>query len=300
MGLYLIDVFGNELLLHEEDKGCFDPMPLAPRLLPFETPSRVNLAQEEGLFYVADVYRGTHTKGVERGSVKWLRVIESPEKRSFNPEERWDGQGRQNPAMNWHDFNNKRILGTVPVEEDGSACFRLPSDCYVYFQLLDAQGMMLQSMRSGVMARPGEQAGCVGCHENRRTAPPPATVGRLLATQRPPSTLDGWHGSPRLFGFMQEVQPVFDRYCVQCHDYGKEAGGKLNLAPDHTLTFNTAYMELWRKGYIAPVGAGPYQTIEAKGWGSHASKLVAVIQNGHQGRRYGPGELGPARHLDRP
>ena len=62
-----------------------------------------------------DVYLGTHMEGVERGSVKWLRVVESPEKR-FWTRPPWDGQGQEAPAMNWHDFNNKRILGTVPVE----------------------------------------------------------------------------------------------------------------------------------------------------------------------------------------
>ena len=31
---------------------------------------------------------------------------------------------------------------------------------------------------------------------------------------------------------MAEVQPVFNKHCVGCHDYGKEAGKKLNLAPD--------------------------------------------------------------------
>ena len=42
--------------------------------------------------------------------------------------------------MAWDDFNNKRILGTVPVEEDGSAYFEVPADRFVYFQLLDEQG----------------------------------------------------------------------------------------------------------------------------------------------------------------
>ncbi|MDZ7618073.1 MAG: hypothetical protein U1E05_13800, partial [Patescibacteria group bacterium] len=33
-GIYLVDVFGNELLLHAEAPGCFDPMPLGPRPRP--------------------------------------------------------------------------------------------------------------------------------------------------------------------------------------------------------------------------------------------------------------------------
>jgi hypothetical protein len=86
---------------------------------------------------------------------------------------------------------------------------------------------------------------------------------------------------------MAEVQPVFNKRCVGCHDYGQEAGRKLNLAPDRTLTFNTAYTELWRKGYLHCVGAGPAEIQPAYAWGSHASKLVQVLRQpgtpGHEG-----------------
>ena len=75
---------------------------------------------------MSDVYQGTHLAGVKRGEVKWLRVVESPEKR-FWTKPGWNGQGFEGPAMNWTDFGNKRILGTVPVEADGSAYFRVPA-----------------------------------------------------------------------------------------------------------------------------------------------------------------------------
>jgi hypothetical protein len=103
-----------------------------------------------------------------------------------------------------------------------------------------------------------------------------------LALQRPPRRLAGWHGEPRMFGFTAEVQPVFDRACVRCHDYGTEGGAHLNLAPDRTTTFNTAYNELWRKGYVKAVGAGPAATQQPYAWGSHASELVAVLRAGHE------------------
>jgi hypothetical protein len=281
MGIYLIDLDGNETLLHVEGPGCFDPMPLAPRALPPAIPARRDFEQKTGQFYVADVYLGTHMKDVERGTVKYLRVVESPEKQTFAEHQQWGGQGQQNPGMNWHDFNNKRILGTVPVEADGSARFEVPADTYIYFQLLDAEGMMVQSMRSGTIIQPGELQGCVGCHESRNSAPPPPRALSLLALQRAPSTLEGWRGPQRFFGYRAEVQPVFDKHCVSCHDYGKEAGDKLLLCGDTTMTFNTSYMELWRKKLIAAIGAGPAETQPAYGWGSHASRLVAVIQSGH-------------------
>ncbi len=282
MGLYLVDVFGNEVLLHQDPLGCFDPMPLRPSPAPPALPERAEPMDSEGIWFVADVYRGTHMQGVERGSVKWLRVIESPEKRSFNPEEIWGGQGQQNPAMNWHDFNNKRILGTVPVEEDGSAHFAVPARRFVYFQLLDANGQMVQSMRSGAFLQPGEKNGCVGCHESRHSAPFPAGQLTPMALRRPPSRLEGWHGPQRFFNYLAEVQPVFDQHCVRCHDYGKPAGEKLNLAGDRSLTFNASYADLWRKNLVKVAGAGPHATFAPRAWGSHASRLIQVLQAGHQ------------------
>jgi hypothetical protein len=85
-----------------------------------------------------------------------------------------------------------------------------------------------------------------------------------------------------LFSYIDEVQPVFDNHCARCHDYGQEAGTKLNLARDRTNTFNTSYNELWRKGYINSIGGGPAEIQQAYAWGSHPSKLVQVIREGHE------------------
>ncbi len=281
MGIYLIDVFGNEIILHVEEPGCYDPMPLSPRPHPPIIPSRRNFKNDYGCFYVVNVYEGTHMKGVKAGAVKYLRVVESPEKR-FWTHPAWGGQGVHCPAINWHSFENKRILGTVPVAEDGSAYFEVPSDKFVFFQLLDENKMMVQSMRSGTIVQSGERTGCIGCHESRRSAPPQLNTKMPIALQHPPSKLQGWHGKPRLFSYIRDVQPVFDKHCVTCHDYGKDAGEKLNLAGDRTNTFNTSYNELWRKKYIKAIGAGPADIQQPFSWGSHVSKLVKVIREGHE------------------
>lgn len=284
-GIYLLDLSNRELLVHAEGGpdslfGCYDPMPLAPSPLPPALPDRTDMAAKEGLFYVADIYEGTHLEGVARGTVKYLRVVESPEKRTFT-QPSWNGQGQQAPAMAWHDFNNKRILGTVPVEADGSAYFTAPADTFVYFQLLDEKGMMVQSMRSGTIVRPGETQGCTGCHEDRLSAPPPARASAMAALTQPPSRLAPWHGAARFFSYQAEVQPVFDQHCVRCHDYGQEAGKVLNLAGDRDLTFNTSYNELWRKGFIKVVGAGPAAIQPALSWGARASRLTRALLEPH-------------------
>ncbi len=275
-GIYLVDVFGNEVLLHTEGPGCYDPMPIRrTRRPPLPAPHR-DFKNRPGVFYVQNVYRGTHMKGVKRGVVKYLRVVESPEKRHWSRGS-WNGQGYTAPGMNWHSLENKRILGTVPVASDGSAHFKVPSDTFVYFQLLDENGMMIQSMRSGTVVQSGEVTGCIGCHEGRNEAPLLYKGSGVEALNHPPDKLNGWYGPKRMFSFMREVQPVFNRYCVECHDYGKKAGEKLNLAPDRTLAFNAAYQELWKKGYVKCVGGGPAEIQEAYSWGSHASPLIREL-----------------------
>jgi hypothetical protein len=228
MGLYYLDLQGNEVLVHAEAPGCFDPMPLKPRTPPPSHPQRRSFSDPNGVgtFYVQNVTIGTHMQGVQPGTVKFLRIVESPEKRNWSGRE-WFGQGAEAPGMNWHNFENKRILGTVPVEADGSAYFEAPGNTFVFFQALDENGMMVQSMRSGAYVQPGERYGCVGCHENRVGDIPQAKT-QPTAMTRAPDKLEGWYGAPRLFSFQKEVQPIFDKHCVSCHDYGKKAGLKLN------------------------------------------------------------------------
>ncbi len=279
-GIYLIDTAGNEELIYEDPDGfgCFDPMPVMARQNARTKPDLRNFENRNGTFYIQNVYEGTHMEGIEAGTVKYLRVVESPEKRSWTPSG-WEGQGLQAPAMNWHSFESKRILGTVPVEEDGSAYFTVPSDTFIYFQLLDAEGKMVQSMRSGTQLQSDEMQGCVGCHEDRVKTPPPSTHG-LLALDRAPSQMGAGLVAGKTFSYMRNVQPVFDRHCVRCHDFGKPEGDMLILAGDKETVFNASYVDLQRKNLITVAGGGPAATYPAKAWGSHASPLTGFL-NGH-------------------
>jgi hypothetical protein len=131
------------------------------------------------------------------------------------------------------------------------------------------------------MVQSGEIQGCVGCHEERRTSAPISSAGSLLALRQGPAKLTEWYGPPRVFSYMKEVQPVFDRHCLRCHDYGKEGAEAIILAADRDLVFNTSYNELWRKKYIAPIGAGRPRSSMAYSWGSHPSRLVDTIRKPH-------------------
>ncbi len=293
-GIFLVDSFGNEVLLHSEATSCFNPIPLAVVKRPLPIPSRRDFENRAGTMYIQDVYIGQHIQAVPRGTIKYVRVVETPEKRFWGPGV-WGAQGSAYPGVNWHSFETKRIISTVPVEADGSAYFKVPSDRFIYFQLLDKDGMMIHSMRSGTVAQSGETTGCIGCHEDRRMAPPPTRIGIVpLALQRPPSEITGWQGREENFNYMTEVQPIFDAKCISCHDFGKPAGKRLNLAPDRNVIFNTSYNELWRKRFIKVIGGGPAETRPAYDWGSHASPLLRVLRNesaGHEKVDITPDEL---------
>ena len=281
--IYLVDVFGNELMVHQEGNGCFSPMPLAPSARPVLIPTRRDYGNGDGFFHIQDVYQGTHMQDIKRGTVKAVRVVEVISKRGLSNEAEWSGLGGQNPGVNWMDFNAKEILGTAPVEEDGSAYFAVPSDRFIYFQLLDENGMMIHSMRSGTSTHSGEKTSCVGCHESRYTASPSSNQEIVtLASQREPSKLSQWYGPSRPFNYADEIQPVLDKHCLGCHDYGKEGAKKVVLSGDKTASFNVSYMELWRKGYVGGLGAGPAGNLPPKTWGSHTSKLVQILSKGHK------------------
>jgi len=207
MGIYLYDGFGNqELLYRDPEISSMHPLPVAPRPRPV-TQAKVaewNGAQE-GRFLVQDVHRGLD--GVTRGSVKQLRIIGVPPKVQPHMNNPVLGVSAEDPG--------KFVLGTVPVESDGSAHFRVPSGVPVFFQALDAEGLAVQTMRSLTYTMPGQTLACVGCHEHRDAAPPIAKFA-LAATRAPSRLTPGPSGSWPL-RFDKLVQPALDQHCVECH-----------------------------------------------------------------------------------
>jgi len=281
MGMFLVDDMGNETLLLEGEKSIFDAQPLTVRFKPPMITEMRNYRSQTGKFYVQNVYEGTHMKGVLPGAAKYLRVIESPPKLNWTPKA-WNGQGVQCPGMNWTNFENKKILGEVPVEDDGSAYFEVPSGIFVYFQLLDKDRKMIQSMRSGTMVQSGEVNGCIGCHEDRINVPPPS--GKMaLAMRRKASPMNGWMGkNPEPFSFTKTVQPIFDKHCVSCHDFDEKDRTKLILAGDNNPFFNASYIDINVKKKISVIGAGPAEIQQAYTWGASASTLTKIIDNNHK------------------
>ncbi|HOC69419.1 MAG TPA: SUMF1/EgtB/PvdO family nonheme iron enzyme [Candidatus Hydrogenedentes bacterium] len=208
-GIYLVDIYDNMLPLAEEDSYAFlEPIPLRKEPCPPVLPDRVNLAESEGVVYLQDIYEGGGLAGVPKGAVTALRVFQY----YFSHRSQGGLHGVLGNDCGW---DIKRVLGTVPVQPDGSACFRAPANTPIAVQPLDAEGQALQIMRSWFTLQPGEKASCVGCHESQKTAPFSASAS---AFRRVPSAITpGWHAPHRGFSFVREVQPVLDRYCAGCH-----------------------------------------------------------------------------------
>lgn len=287
MNLYLTDIeSGTDVLVGKstEGMGLFDAKLLARRTPPMTAaPQRSYDTSEKALAYVSNVYEGTHLKGVKRGDIKYLRIVENPPKLYWSGGY-WENEGSQAPAMNYDDYDDKIILGTVPVESDGSAYFEVPAEKFIYLQALDANGDMLQTMRSGMSILPGEIASCAGCHESR-AAPPPASLRHSLALKRKPSKIKpvpaGATGSE--FSYIKNIQPILDKHCVKCHDFGGKGSEKIVLCGDRGLVFNQSYLQLHSKKAISAIGAGPDAVVEANTWGAKHSKIVRMIRNGHSG-----------------
>lgn len=267
-GIYLIDVYGNrELIYRDPILSSVNPIPLRKRPRPplvsalaaqaaasgSQTQAEVADGPPSATCYLADVYAGM--PGVPRGTIKYLRVAQHVPW-PFDPVHGQmdyipgDAGKRQIAFQSWSPV---RVLGTVPVEEDGSAFFRVPADVAVYFQALDERLMEVRRMRSLVAFKAGEVRGCRGCHESQAVAPPPrqAVPRAVYRRQQPPMPTPPPWGSERLLGYEWMVQPILDRHCVRCH-----AGDK----PDGHLDFSAALgADGLLQSYRTMFGIGPQQ-----------------------------------------
>ncbi len=297
-GLYVIDRRGNrELLYLDPEMGSMAPMPMLPVAAPpvlSPMPAAKWLPAGQGQFVVADVYRGLEPL-VQRGQVKFIRVCQElradllqvaggayqQDHEAFvdwyaTPVDKVSG------PQGWPSYVAKGVLGVAPVETDGSANFFAPAGKVLYFQVLDENFNELQRMRSVVQLHDGETRGCIGCHEDRLSAPPLSTAVSL-AMQRPPSQLrpPPWGAGP--FAYEKVVQPVWDAKCVSCHDAKDK--DRINLAG--TLDRDgvpASYRTIIERGWVHYFDWGYAQRhhlAEPLTFGTLKSRLFQVLQAGH-------------------
>ena len=151
-------------LCNLDGHALLEPIPLRATSRPPVVPDRVDLDRRDAVVHLADIYRGDGLKGVPRGTVKKLRL--------FTYHFAYQGGGGLLGVVGLDGpWDIKRVLGTVPVNPDGSALFRIPANTPISLQPLDAEGKALQVMQSWLVGMPGETVSCVGCHEPQSTTP---------------------------------------------------------------------------------------------------------------------------------
>jgi hypothetical protein len=117
--------------------------------------------------------------------------------------------------------NARMVLGTVPVEDDGSAYFEAPVGKSIFFQALDDRGMAVQSMRSATYVHPGEHLSCIGCHEDKWKSITTDYVPKAL--QRKPSKLAPEPEGAMPFSYARLAKPVLEKKCISCHMENRKA-----------------------------------------------------------------------------
>jgi hypothetical protein len=212
----------RELLAADPATSCNQPVPLAARTRPPVRASLVDYRQTTGTCFLQDVYEGPGLAGIERGTVKKLRVVALGYRAAgvgwnYNAGPAGDALVCTPVAVGNGSWDVKTVLGEAVVHADGSTFFTLPARTPVYFQAIDARGYVVQTMRSWLTLQPGENVACVGCHESKNSTPP-GRAKPSLALKAGPQDLTPFHGPPRGFSFPREIQPILDRHCARCHN----------------------------------------------------------------------------------
>ncbi len=310
--LYLMDTDGNRELVYEGVHNILHALPVRPRTVPpvladtVAWPTRETRDQPaEGVLYSANVYDGTPP--AMHGLAKYLRVLAiDPKTYTYWHQRPYASTG---PVVSMVQSDGvKRVLGTVPIEADGSVNFTVPAGRSLHFQLLDERQRALQTMRSFAGVMPGERRGCVGCHEMSSQAPAYGT--KPLALRKPPQRITPPSWGEDTVSYDRYVQPVLDQACGKCHQGNGEGRATLDLTrrPGYAM-FDEPYVTLtgrptWGQPYQLPAKPPPgfgiadtilvesYSTVDPAAYRtpepmtrlSYRSRLIELASNGqHHG-----------------
>lgn len=269
-GIYLVDIYDNmTCLMQMEGEGFISPVLVNKTKTPPAIPDRVKLDDKEATVFIQDIYEGEGLMGIPRGTVKSLRL------HAYEY-----AYVKTTSDHNWHGIQSgwdiKRLLGTVPVEEDGSVIFKIPANTPISIQPIDKDGVAVQWMRSWLTGQPGEVVSCVGCHEDQNQIAMPK---RVIASQKAPVKLTAPEGGVRSFTFDLEVQPILDRACIACHN-GEGKAFDLRGGTKDKLGYGTSYLNIHpyvhRQG-----GEGDMVVLMPYEYHPNTSELVRLLKKGH-------------------
>lgn len=271
-----------------------EPRPLQPRAREPVIPPKVNPSQADGEVLVMDVYHGRNMAGVKRGAIKKLLILENlPKPVNYT--------GSMDPISYGGSYTLNRVLGTVPVEADGSVYAKVPPLRSLQLVALDENDLSVKRMLSFLTVMPGERSACLGCHEDRAQAAvplpnPASSEGRVAGAgiyrtlQRAPHEIEPIPGMPEIFDYPRDIQPIWDKHCLPCHDADQYAGRVL-LTGDQGPMFTHSYFMLSSRLQMADgrdLAQGNYAPYRI---GSAASPLLDKLHGAHHGVRLEAREL---------
>ncbi|MDD4871205.1 MAG: hypothetical protein PHR77_11655 [Kiritimatiellae bacterium] len=306
--LFLMDVDGNRELIYEGVHNILHAMPLKARTRPPVIHDRViwpkkeeHLKPKDGVIFSGNVYQGT--SGEMNGKAKYLRVLHiDPKTYTYWYKRPYLSTGPVVSAVQSEGV--KRVLGTVPIEKDGSVSFSAPPGKALHFQLLDEKQRAMQTMRSFVGVMPGESRGCIGCHESHSRAP--ANPETVIALRNPPKKITPLPWGDDTVSYPRYVRPVLDKYCVKCHEGNGEGKKVFDMTerpsqpvfpePYHTIIGRPTWGKPYKKPDNAPGGWGIAGMILVEGFSttdpqayvtpkpmtalSYTSPLIERVSNG--------------------
>jgi hypothetical protein len=293
--ILLINGQGKEHVLYQlpkelTDAGvfCHEPRPLFPRLRERIVAPLSKPEQPTGKLILADVNLGRNMVGVQKGQIKKLLILETlPMPIHYT--------GGMQPITLSGSFTIERLVGTVPVEPDGSAYFEVPALRSFFFVALDENNESVKRMQSFMTVQPGETLSCVGCHEQRTKTPANPGRGSLLALAREASKIAPVPNVPDVFDFPRDIQPILDRHCIKCHnDRDRKAGIVLNGFRGPLIT--PSYFWLVARGQIADGRNEPKSSLPPRTIGAVASPLMHKVKSGHNGVKLSPQEIDTLRY----
>jgi len=304
----------RELLAADPVYSCTQPVLLEPRPAPPVRASSSDPGETMGTFSIQDIYAGRALPEVPRGTIARIRVVALEFRAAgigYTPSDGPAGTGIAStpPSIDNGSWDTKIVLGEATVHDDGSAFFQAPARTPLYFQAVDRKGRVVQTMRSWTTLQPGENAACIGCHEDRNAAVPAATrIAKAMRAGAEP--LRPFNGPPRAFSFAREIQPILDRHCISCHHNRSRVPrllaankrrpltgpppapgefsllGTPNTDPRAKRNWSDAYLYLTGGGKPGPlvnwigIQSVP-QLLPPRFAGSATSRLLDLLENGH-------------------
>ncbi len=282
--ILLMDGEGREIPIYtlpqeEIEQGFWtaDVQPIIVRKREEVIADTTDFAKSTGFMAMANLYEGRQMKDVPKGTVKELLVMEPlPIPVHYN--------GGMMSVSSGGTFSLTRLVGRVPVNEDGSCFMELPAGKPLFFIAMDAQGNPVKRMHSFTNLMPGETNLCIGCHEERTMTPTQNDRLQFMKAMAQPAVRpEKIDGVPQIFDYFRDIVPILDRRCLECHNEARRDGG-VDLNSDlRPRDFVNSYEVLSRfdGGMLGDNRNRPMSDFKPYEIGSCASKLVKLLESGH-------------------